>query len=41
MNVKTLYINTPKNESIAAVKRQHATIQKTRRHKSDNNTLNT
>ena len=28
MDVKTLYINTPKNESFAAVKRQHATIQK-------------
>ena len=29
MDAKTLYINTPKNESIAAVKRQHPTIQKT------------
>ena len=41
MDVKTLSINKPKNESIVAVKRQHATIQKNRSHKSDNNTLNT
>ena len=40
MYVKALYINTPKNESTAAVKRQHATIQKNRIHKSNNNTPN-
>ena len=40
MEVKALYITTPKNESTTAAKRQHATMQKYRSHKSDNNTFN-